>query len=779
VQRLEAINFWGWRLAPEPWTVKFLFSFSLIFIATFACAANDIVWQLQFKDGKPQNCQIAFARVVKDEKNQPVLDADTRNDRGGWHSCIILPTGLLKFGQDYTVTLDYEILARSDTGSHFYIFARSDRLGIGADHWQQCHGEPGAGGTARLRITPTADDYVINVGIYKQGAMRIRKLEVRLGDGWATKSLGGNPALPTQPTGAQPFTVDPPSNPAGPVLNLADFGAVPDGDSPPSSGPDRNHAAFVAAIARCRELKASKLIVPKGIYRITSGDTVTFDGLTDFVFDGGGSTFLYHQIKGGVGMLIENCTRAVLKNFNLDWDWKIDPLASIGRVTKVDPAYFEMRFETAAPLDPKRWVTMNPLDERLRVPGTGAEFDDLRPKKIDKIDPETVRVWPSDRVPAKPGQLYLLRHYTYAKHAIVMASNTHLSLQYVTIFSFPGIGFISGGDQHHFELLHCRITYPDQERRPTTTTADGFHVTQSQGFIRLEGCDFGYMGDDCVNIHDNVHSGVRRIDPDTLVAEHIVPDMCPYAEGDLVEVRNGDYSPTGFTGKLKAVMSDYKRGEVTLVFENQLPSRVNPDAILFNHRYGSRNCIIRDCYFHENRARGVLCNTADWLVEGNRFFHNQHAAMLLIADVGPSSSEGFGASNIVVRNNRFESPNCVGAGDGTVIGLGASINGETTHYPLLENIRFENNQFQEMTGPAITAASFKNLVVRNNTIINREKPPIVLPMRGCLRAELGSGLWVEENTWTTRTGFASPTIFYDADTTRAIVCEGNQLNVVK
>jgi len=41
----------------------------------------------------------------------------------------------------------------------------------------------------------------------------------------------------------------------------------------------------------------------------------------------------------------------------------------------------------------------------------------------------------------------------------------------------------------------------------------------------------------------------------------------------------------------------------------------------------------------------------------------------------------------------------VGAGDGTVIGLRATINGETTHYPLLENIWFENNQFQEMTGP--------------------------------------------------------------------------------
>jgi len=87
------------------------------------------------------------------------------------------------------------------------------------------------------------------------------------------------------------------------------------------------------------------------------------------------------------------------------------------------------------------------------------------------------------------------------------------------------------------------------------------------------------MGDDCVNIHDNVHSGVRRVAPNTLVAEHIVPSTCPYAEGDLVEIRNGDYSPTGFTGKLKAVTPDYKRSEATLVFENQLPSLVSLNSL--------------------------------------------------------------------------------------------------------------------------------------------------------------------------------------------------------
>lgn len=107
--------------------------------------------------------------------------------------------------------------------------------------------------------------------------------------------------------------------------------------------------------------------------------------------------------------------------------------------------------------------------------------------------------------------------------------------------------------------------------------------------------------------------------------------------------------------------------------------------------------------------------------------------------------------------------------------VSVDINGSPSRYPLLENILFENNVFQEMTGPAIEAASFKNLVISNNTFINREKAPIAVKMRGSIRAELGSGLWVGGNEWTTQKGLASPSLFYDADTTQKIVCQSNLL----
>ena len=741
--------------------------------------ANTVVWQLDVKKSPP-NCQLQFTTLVRDNKGQPVLEADTRHSKSEWNTCLSIPAGLLKAGKDYMITVNYEVVDRTGPDNYFYAFVRSDRLGVSADQWQTWHDDPGTTGVAQLRVTMPAGDFYIIVGIHNKADVRIRDMKVYQGNGWTTIPLdgvSGVQAQPVLPTGAQPFTVEAPVNAKGPVINLADFGAVSDGNAPPSNGPDRNFAAFKAAIARCREVKASKLIVPKGVYRITSGQTVVFDSLSDFIFDGGGSTFLFHQIKGGAGMLIKNCNRSIISHFNLDWDWAIDPLASIGRILKVGPntSYFEMRFETAAPLDPKRWITMNPLDEKLRVPGTGQEFGDFGPKKIERLDAQTVRVWPSWAVPAKAGQLYLLRHYTFEKHAIVMAGNTHLSLQYVTIFSFPGIGFIVGGDQHHFELLHCRITHPDGVRRPITTTADGFHVDESQGFIRLEDCDFGYMGDDCVNIHDNIHSGVQRLDAHTLIAENIVPWRCPFTPGDAVEIRNGDYSPTGFTGKLKAVRNDYKKNTVTLVFDQALPGHLVSDAILFNHRYGSHNCIIRNCYFHENRARGVLCNTADWLVEDTRFYHNQHSAMLLIADAGSSWSEGFGAQNVIVRHNTFDSSNCLGAGDGAVVALGASCNGSATHYPFLNDILLENNSFKEMTGPAVEASAFKNLVIRNNIIVNKGKAPVVLKMRGSIRAESGTGLWVEGNDWTTQKGIDPPGLFYDKETAQKVVCGSNLL----
>jgi len=83
----------------------------------------------------------------------------------------------------------------------------------------------------------------------------------------------------------------------------------------------------------------------------------------------------------------------------------------------------------------------------------------------------------------------------------------------------------------------------------------------------------------------------------------------------------------------------------------------------------------------------VLCKSADWLIEDNRFFHDQHAAMLLEPDISPGLwSEVFGARNVIIRGNKFESSNSIGASDGPVIEVGATVCGSSTNYPLIDGV---------------------------------------------------------------------------------------------
>jgi hypothetical protein len=66
------------------------------------------------------------------------------------------------------------------------------------------------------------------------------------------------------------------------------------------------------------------------------------------------------------------------------------------------------------------------------------------------------------------------------------------------------------------------------------------------------------------------------------------------------------------------------------------------------------------------------------------------------------------------------------------------------------------------------------MVISKNQFINREKA-LAQTLRGGIRAELGSGLWVEGNKWATGNGITPPSLLYDAETTKDVVCKDNVL----
>ena len=140
-----------------------------------------------------------------------------------------------------------------------------------------------------------------------------------------------------------------------------------------------------------------------------------------------------------------------------------------------------------------------------------------------------------------------------------------------------------------------------------------------------------------------------------------------------------------------------------------------------------------------------------------------------MALVGSRWSEGFGAENVILRNNTFDSVDCLGVGGGAAVSLQASSYGTMVRYPLINNILFDHNTFREMTGPAVAATAFTHLVFRNNIIVNEGKVPTAQSMRGSIQAENGKGLWIGGNTWMTGAGIQAPALYYDSGTTQDII----------
>ena len=251
------------------------------------------------------------------------------------------------------------------------------------------------------------------------------------------------------PTGAQEFDVEMPRATGGCVLEAADFGVA-------ESNPD-NLPALKAALAAAKERKAARLVLKKGVYRLTTNEALTLEGLSDFTFDGGDSTFISHR-RSAAFMYVNECTRVRVANFKVDWDWAREPLASLVRVVAVQKDSYDLEFVDYPdfPCKESHLVILSAFDPKTRSVG----LEDGITRAIDfrrTNKPDAYRTWLApNRVRVKqapagiaPGQLYRLQHYYYQMNGVNMRSNAHLRLENVTILSTPGHAFLICGTQHH------------------------------------------------------------------------------------------------------------------------------------------------------------------------------------------------------------------------------------------------------------------------------------------------------------------------------------------
>jgi len=583
-------------------------------------------------------------------------------------------------------------------------------------------------------------------------------------------------ALPVVPLDVE---IERPREKNGVVVSVADFGAKTFDPSIPNN-PDKfdNYDAFVAALEYCKQVNASKLIIPTGHYYFNTPKRLEIRGFTDFTIDGQGSELILGQVTQF--MYFANNTRFEFKNVIVDWDWEKSRIADLVKVINKDSAnsWFDLEYISVDKVDASKakLTSLTAVDPVTYAWGRdGGKDYSLSNRLVENVAPNVLRVYPNNPASISAmnvGDTFIIRYYTYEGHTFPCFSNKDFTIDNVTIYSGIGHGFSMYKDMENWQIINTTIgKRPGYEiTHPISTATDGIHIGQQKGHYRIENCSISYQGDDGINLHENFSQGIRYLkdDPYTIIATR-ADWSNPIDEGDIIEFRNPDLSYTGF--RAKVVSREYLDSEksIKVTFDRKVPSNLPLKCLLFNKRYNGSWGIIRNNTFSCNRARGLLLKGSHILVEDNTFKDIQSSAMMIELELSQSWTEGPLSNQIIIRNNTFE--NCdVSEWEGTTINISASLPNLTTDYPVNRNILIENNRFINPNGRILRIESFDNITVRHNSVTGlkqRAYPPRA--DRGVIDAKLGKNLFIYENEYEFSPYLATELVKIDAATVRGKV----------
>ncbi len=703
----------------------------------------------------------------------------------GWNRAVTLGSGSLAAEKTYVVKFSYLLPPQNDFVDRFvYLCVRKKGDPDGASdyvherlyaskNWQEAE--------VSFSTDKQAEKYEVRLDVFGKTQVKIKDFSLEQKNPLEfypiTKNLNAEKAhLENLPTGAKEFSVDLPAPKKEIVVKAEDFGL--------DATAEDCATKLNAALSHCKKIGASKLVIPKGSYKIFEEKTVLVDGLKDFTIEGNDATLVYRKRKAR-NMEVRNCQRIEIRNLNFDWDWEKDPLGSLVEVAdvKLDPAesFADFKFYEyeSFPQRDVRVANLSCWDDKLKCvgyeggAGIGFEFRRGQNKpKTEWINANTLRVYASAGKLAgvKRGNKYRMQHNYYEMGGLLLNNNEHTTLRNVNIFSCPGQAIVFRGAQKYTYLKKVSVDVPEGvARRPLSSTADHLIFSQSAGFVKLEDCDFGFGCDDCINMHDNSLFMCAYSEKSLRTRNNRNENL--YRPGETLELRYGDYSPTGVVAKVVEVrVLDAKKKILEVEFDRKLPEEKFGGFILFNTKYGTRNVIVRNCYFHQNRARGVLILAKDVTIENCRFYHNEMGAIKIETGYTYTSwCEGYGVKNVLIRNNTFDTSNPLGVKNGgkerdvyISIYMRSDPSNSFTDYPIISDILFEGNTFKDSFGLIAYAANANNLSFIKNTFVNPTPRKNALAYRGsfqllnCKNVVIADNVWVDSPNLSEVGVFVSP-----------------------
>ena len=516
-------------------------------------------------------------------------------------------------------------------------------------------------------------------------------------------------ALEVEGVGGSRFFIAYPKTDALTSVPVSQFGASPENEN--------NADALNEAFAYCAQNPGTRLLFEKGVYYVSG--QLKVEDVSDALIDGNGAKILYDH--GSSFFTMRRCECMEVKDLTFDWDWEKQPLGAIARAVTVkgEKNTLDFIFDVPEYAREDMLYAISQADPETGTYGAKGVFietyEGQNPdiiQQVTKIGSDTLRVVHNGTLSHFGGNSFILRGTAYGGSLIdIYEACRDITLSGLKLYGGTGMGIIVGERTSHFALRNIFIG-PDPEHADTRVTsldADAVHISDSDGCFLIEDCDFSRQGDDDVNINSGV-GWIHSADGSSVLFE---ADGSMNADpGDTMLFRDKNFNLTDITAVVET-SERLENGIRRVTFREALPSSVGEGWFLFNGDNTGGNYVIRNNYFHEHRARSLLLQTSNGLVENNVFYKTTHNAIKIVMDINGVWHEGTGADNITVRNNKFIECAVIGT---EVIEVGTKLLEKSNRSNAFTNILIENNEFSDLCGNLIVVNNVNGFVFRNNTV---------------------------------------------------------------
>jgi hypothetical protein len=478
------------------------------------------------------------------------------------------------------------------------------------------------------------------------------------------------------------------------------------------------------------------------------GQVTIPDSVSDLDIDFSGSELDFKAPV--IGIWILEAQRLRLRNLTIDWSAL--PIASLGTIVKdpLNPGHNALVLDNKYPVmdkyqgGPVAIQAVDPWDASLDPPGTfGAKSNNQweeyflfgnapQPTYVGKTSAgdqtfscESCHFQNSPTDPTcsffngcanfdifTPGSRVIVRHYTYNGFAISITWANDITFDNLTLRTGPGVGIGAhdGGGYRGFRLANSSITRGPG--RLISTASDVLDVTM-QADVIVENNDIGYQGDDSTAISPTVFpvatangnqiSVVGSCDPDPMDVP-IVGDALAFFDENYV------YKTTAYVKASNTSVC----GTPTLTLDRTIAGLNTTYSLIDLTQQATARYIVRNNLAHECRCHGIITDSPYGWINGNTYFDNSQGGIGLVGGAG----FGPGGTNILMSNNYISDSGQSTQYSGTIAMFAPTATGEILNEPLFEKLRFSNNKFEQLLGPAIIATSARYLTVADTTIVN-------------------------------------------------------------